>query len=168
MIDYEKWDCNRQGVELRVGNNVQATQALFVEFNPDAKYTLKNHDVIKDNKVYVSAYQIFMHSVDEGDAAIKLVGSYQHWRKLCSLKWFREGIREFTFDGVEQWREDMDTRDRTIAKRKLMEAAENGNVQAQKFLFGDVPKKSPKKKEKDTQEDLGFDPVKEFSRIQGG
>lgn len=169
MIDHKEWDCLREGIQLRFGNNVQGTQALFVEFNnEDAPYTLKPHDVSKGDKTYISAYQVFMNSVDEGEAALKLVGSYGHWRKLCNLKWFKEGITEYGFEGLNQWRADMQTRDKTTAKRRLIQAAESGNVPAQRYLYelGGKPTKAKAK----TEEVAGFsiDPSKVLKELNGG
>jgi hypothetical protein len=169
MIDYRSWDCKKQGVNLRLGNNVQATQGLFYEWGADeASYTLKNEDVIKGGSHYVSMYQVYMNSVDEYEAALKLVGSMQHWRKLCNLEWFREGIPQFSFDGIEQWRKDMEARDRMLAKRLLIESAENGNVTAQKTLYGDSPKKAGRKKKPEQKEEHSLNPVAELGRITGG
>ena len=139
-INYEQWDCKQQRVPLKVGRNADATQSLFYEFPVDkdeAPYTLKNEDIEYNGKQKVSAYQVYMHSVDEYDAAIKLVGSMKHWRKLCALKWFMEGIPEHSFEGLESWRDDMRLRDESLAKRQLIEAAQAGNVAAQKLLFGE-------------------------------
>lgn len=171
MIDYENWDCRSQGVVLRLGNNVQATKGLFYEHLSDtAAYTLKNEDVIRDGKHYVSAYQVYMHSIDESDAALKLVGSYRHWRKLLDLDWFVKGDPQLGHEGLEQWRIDMDQRDRTLAKKQLLESAANGNVQAQKLMYGaDAPKKAGRKaKPKPEQSKPRLDLVSELSRIEEG
>lgn len=168
MIDYKHWDCKRQGVNLRLGNNVQATQGLFYEWGADeASYTLKNEDVIKDGNHYVSMYQVYMNSIDEYDAALKIVGSMQHWRKLCNLEWFREGIPQFSFDGLEQWRKDMEARDKMKAKKLLIESAENGNVTAQKALYGPESSKSPgRKKKPEDKEQHSINPVAELAKIK--
>lgn len=155
-INYEEWDCKQQRVTLKVGKGLDATQALFYEFpsphKETATYTLKNQDVEYKGTQRISAYLVYMHSVDEYDAAIKLVGSMKHWRKLCSLSWFMEGVPEYSFEGLEQWREDMRLRDESLAKRQLMEAAHGGNVNAQKLLFGTPSKKTKEEKpvKKDT------------------
>ena len=150
MIEYTTWDCKQQRVKLKAGMNNDATQALFYEFptGKEATYTLKNDDVMYKGSLRVSAYQVYMHSVDEYDAAIKLVGSMKHWRKLCGLKWFMQGMPEHSFEGLESWREDMALRDASLAKKQLQESALGGNVNAQKILFGSTEKpKKPQKKE---------------------
>lgn len=154
MIDYTTWDCKQQRVKLKAGMNNDATQALFYEFptGKEATYTLKNDDVMYKDKLRVSAYQVYMHSVDEYDAAIKLVGSMKHWRKLCNLKWFMQGMPEHSFEGLESWREDMALRDASLAKKQLQESALGGNVNAQKILYGSVEKPKAKAKPEETPE----------------
>lgn len=154
-INYEQWDCKQQRVQLKVGRNLDATQGLFYEFpgnKDDAAYTLKNEDVEYNGKQKVSAYQVYMHAIDEYDAAIKLVGSMKHWRKLCGLKWFIEGIPEHSFEGLDSWREDMRLRDESRAKKQLMDSAMSGNVAAQKVLFGEKKETKPKTKAKEDPE----------------
>lgn len=96
------------------------TQTLFVDVGmPTDKYetlyTMREHDY----KGFISAYQIYMHSADEYEAAMKLVGSIDHWNRLCSLKWFMKG--GVGFSGIEQWRKDMINRDLSYAKKALIE-----------------------------------------------
>lgn len=100
-------------------------------------YTLKENDTDLP-----SAYKIYMSSADEYDAAIKILGSMRHWRRLCGLKWFMEGIPMSGFDGLKAWRKDMEMRDKSTAKKQLMISAEDGNVSAQRALYlNDEPKK---------------------------
>lgn len=123
--------------KLRASNGVQITEALFEEtiqgssrqsFEPI--YTLRDYEY----KGKPSAYYIYINSIDEADAALKLVGSLAHWRKLCSLKWFIKGRKEVGFEGLSQWREDMKNRDRTFAKNVLLTEAKLGNVTAARAL----------------------------------
>ena len=170
-INYSEWDCKQQRVQLKVGRNVDATQSLFYEFpgnKEEATYTLKNEDVEYKGKQKVSAYQVYMHAVDEYDAAIKLVGSMKHWRKLCDLNWFLEGAPEHSFEGLNQWREDMRLRDESLAKRQLMDSASAGNVNAQKILYGSKP--VPKKKEEaPVQDNSGLSGIVEsIKKAKGG
>lgn len=118
--------------------NRPRTESLFVEtINPEiAKryppvYTMRESE--RDG--CPSAYQIFMNSDNEFDAAMKIVGCMRHWRRLCGLKWFMEGSEEKAFDGLKQWREDKAAKDELEAIKLLKEQAENGNVTAQKILF---------------------------------
>lgn len=137
-------------MNLRGKNGVMLTQGLFVEHgNKDAPYSFRQEDFTKNGKTYKSIYQIYMQCVDEHEAALKIVGSLAHWRKLCGLSWFMDGLHigpienGYDLPGVAQWREDMAARDASRAKKLLMEAAEEGNVQAQRILF-DSSNKTPK------------------------
>ncbi len=116
---------------------VQKTESLFIEtIQPqpaktyEPLYSLRDYD----HKGYPSAYQIYMDSIDERDAAIKLVGSMAHWRKLCSLKWFMDGRLEAGFEGIDVWRSDMAARDATEAKRVLLMQCKDDNVPAARAL----------------------------------
>lgn len=135
MIDYAEYtgyknaDPEQVRSDLRAMNGVRITEALFEEtiqrsskgkFEP--KYTLKEYEV--NGKP--SAYQIYMHSIDETDAALKLVGSMAHWSKLCKLHWFIYGREDIGFDGLLQWRKDMLYRDRSFAKKVLLDNAKRG------------------------------------------
>lgn len=123
------------------------TEALFVEtiqaqsrktYTP--LYSLRDYD----HKGYQSAYQIYMSSIDERDAAMKLVGSMAHWRKLCSLKWFMVGRLECQFEGLLQWREDMSARDSSEAKRVILEQCKLDNVPAARALDAMAKQKKAK------------------------
>ena len=125
--------------KLRGSNGVQLTEALFEETCLAAKRKDPNYQALYSLKEYpttdrLSAYQIYMNSVDETEAALKLVGSLPHWRKLCSLKWFLTGREDCGFEGLLQWRQDMWDRDRSKAKKVLMDLASEGNVTAARSL----------------------------------
>jgi hypothetical protein len=132
--------------ELRGGNNIMLTQALFVEFgNKDAPYTMK-HESYKSHK---SIYEIYMESTDEYEAALKIVKNMVHWEKLCELKWFMEGLPEKNIRGLRHWRDDMKRRDASLAKKQLMDEAKVGNVSAMRLLYETSNKTTagrPKKK----------------------
>ena len=114
------------------------TQGLFYEFNnPDAPYTLRDEDFTnRAGKTYTSAAAIYRNAVDEYDAAIKLVGSWSHWKILLSLDWFVNGadLGGYIFDGIKCWREEMTVRDSSLSKKLLQEQADEGNVTAMKYL----------------------------------
>lgn len=102
-------------------------------------YTLKERD-----GELPSAYRVYMSSVDEYEAAMKLLGSMRHWRRLCGLNWFMKGIPEKGFDGLASWRKDMELRDKSKAKKQLKEAAEAGVVSAQQTLYRGASQPKPK------------------------
>lgn len=141
-------------IKLLGDNGIQLTQGLFVEFDPKAPYTMQVRDKqTKNGHTAISVYQVYMDSIDEYDAAMRIVGNLEHWRKLCGLKWFREGIAGVVSIGLDQWREDMAMRDASKAKEQLIKSVESSNVNASKFLY----EASTKKKSKDVK------PVKQES-----
>lgn len=143
------WDIRDTNYPLRGGNNIMFTQGLFYEFgNSDAIYTLKSEDVTRDGKTYISVYKVFLESTDEYEAAMRIVGSMQHWRKLCSQSWFTDGMDVHSWEGIKQAREDMVVRDKSLAKKQLMEAAVSGNVTAMKTIYGEVPVKASSRRNK--------------------
>jgi len=97
-----------------------------------------------------------MSSIDEYDAAIKLVGSMAHWRKLCALSWFLQGRTLCGFEGLIQWREDMAARDATEAKRVLLDQCKQDNVSAARAL--DKVAKDAVKRPKSPKRDISAGP----------
>ena len=132
---------------LKDSRGVIMTKSLFVEAQD---WAVKKKGKIKpiyslteyEREGCPSAYQIYMNSVDEYEAAMKLVGSMRHWRKLCELDWFMNGIHDNAMcEGLLQWREDMRLRDSSRAKRQLVLAASEGDTaSARKLLDTSTPK----------------------------
>lgn len=121
---------------LKDPRGVQRCETLFHGMNKRGEKYPSIYAMGEDErKGLPSAYLIYMHSIDEREGALKLVGSMRHWRKLLSLKWFREGDMRFGHEGVEKWREDMAFRDRSLAKSVLLEAAKKGDIGAAKKLL---------------------------------
>ncbi len=121
--------------DLRDVRGHPRTKSLFIDNKPDTSlnetyYTLREYE----REGYPSAYIVYMTSVDEADAAMKLVGNMSHWEKLCKAKWFLEGSDPIGHRGIISWRRDMAARDETSAKRSLIQEAEMGNVTAAKAL----------------------------------
>lgn len=163
------WDVRSSPVRLKGENGILLTQKLFLEFGDEqSPYTLKAHDVEKDGVTYVSLYKVYMESADEYEAAMRLLGSMKHWRKLCGLKWFQEGWEEHGFDGLTLMREDMMNRDRSLAKSELLKAASIGNVSAMKILYDQAAPKKPVRQQK-TQNNTGVeqDLLTSFAVIRG-
>lgn len=115
------------------------TQALFREKITKNSYEsgYRPHYTLKERTTdgLPSAYQIYINSVDEYDAAMKLVGSMKHWRKLCDLGWFLNEDTEKGFAGLYQWREDMRLRDESLAKEALLNQTKKGSVSAASSLY---------------------------------
>lgn len=159
-------------------NNVLLTAALFVEradqwadikaqrkaegkWDHEPIYTLGEHEV----EGVLSAYQIYMNSVDEFDAALKLVGSVFHWQELCKKDWFLEQ--------VNQWREHMALRDFSLAKMTTLQEAATGDGAAARHLLNfshkvinppplkPKAKKAAAKKSKEEEIDTELDAISE-------
>lgn len=80
-----------------------------------------------------SAYQIYMASTDEYEAAMKLVGSMEHWDMLCSRDWFMEPSK--ITRGLLQWRQDMQRRNASIGLKTTIQNAKKGDgASARKLL----------------------------------
>jgi hypothetical protein len=112
-------DCKYSASEFKDVRSVYKTESLFCEtISPQSKKSYKPLYTLKDvpHRGLPSTYAIYIDSVDEYDAAMRIVGSMAHWNKLCSLKWFMEG-REGIFRGVDQWREEMKARDKSTDRR---------------------------------------------------
>ena len=133
---------------LKDMRGVIKTQSLFLEsqqYKLKAKYPPLYSLTEEEREGLPSAYQIYMHSSDEYEAAMKLVGSLRHWRRLCALDWFMDGIPEKMFEGLKQWREDMRLRDISEAKSQLRIAAQKGDTASARKLL-DSSKTTEEKK----------------------
>jgi len=111
---------------------------IFSEFNKTRHddypplYTMRE----KPWKGLPSAYQIYMYSDSEYEAAMKLVGSWQHWQRLLKSKPFVEGIEETgQWVGLQAWRDEKEIKDKATAYNQLKMSASQGQVQAQKMIF---------------------------------
>lgn len=111
---------------------------LFYEFNQQRHedyppiYTMREEPW----KGLPSAYLIYMYSDSEYEAAMKLVGSWHHWQRLCKSKPFMEGIRDGNqWVGLEAWRKEKEIKDKAHAYNQLKINAAQGNVQAQKLIY---------------------------------
>lgn len=83
-----------------------------------------------------SAYLIYMLSDSEYEAAMKLVGSWNHWQRLLKCKPFMEGSDESgSWVGLQQWREEKRIQEKAHAFNQLKISAAQGNVTAQKIIY---------------------------------
>ena len=129
---------------LKDPRGVQRTETLFHGINKkEEKYPSIYSLTEEERKGLPSAYYIYMNSIDEHDAALKLVGTMKHWRKLCKLKWFMCGDVRFGFEGIEKWREDMALRDISLAKSILLKNAQRGDTAAARKLLDEYKSQIP-------------------------
>jgi hypothetical protein len=133
-------EVTKQALRPKVGNElpipkrfVGCTKALFVEHRHNttvkekSPYCLKANDHTYKGEVYRSMYLIYMSCDSEYEAAIKLLGNYQHWTKLKRCNWF--------LPYVEEWNAELVLRESALAKAKLVALTEAGNVTAARTLL---------------------------------
>ena len=111
---------------------------IFYEFNKVAHeeypplYTMREDEWAG----LPSAYQIYMLSDSEYEAALKLVGSWQHWQRLLKCRPFMEGSDDGgAWVGLESWRKEKEIREKALAFNQLKISAAGGNVTAQKLIY---------------------------------
>ena len=111
------------------------TASLFLETTRDSNMppVLTLMDYNKNG--LPSAYLIYMESETEYDAAMKIVGSMNHWRKLTATPWFLNGDPDRGFTGLEQWRRDMAMRDANMAMSILRSRVADGDQKSAQFLL---------------------------------
>jgi len=151
-------------------NGHYAIKQMFLELNDGGGvkgvkpcFTLKN----REHKGYPSAYEVYMSSVDEYDAALKLAPNMRVWDKMLESEWFMNGMDQRSFDGVSAWREHMRLRDASLAKRVLLEKASDNDVSAAKALLGEVKVKKPvgRANKKTKAELASVSRIKEFKKL---
>lgn len=119
-------------------------RAIFWELsNPERRIAIPPLYTLKMDTAFglPSAYKIYMDSVDEYEAGIKIAGNMKNWRSLCKSPWFMMGDPNHAHEGLVQWRKDMEARDKSAAKIQLQAKAEAGNVAAMTKLYNMSPKK---------------------------
>lgn len=134
---------DKQSLRPKVGKSlpieerfVGCTKALFYEYRHQttvkdilAPYCLKANDHTYRGKVYKSMYLIYMSCDSEYEAAMKLLGNYRHWTKLKRCNWF--------LPYVEEWNAELKLRESALARSKLVQLTEAGNVTAARTLLND-------------------------------
>jgi hypothetical protein len=110
---------------------------------PKPIYTLKQKH--KPELGLISAYQLYMESADEYEAALKICPSLVEWERMAKAKWFLEGASPAPggFEGLKVWREHMRMRDASLAKKQLLEQTNEGNVTAAKALLAETKVRKP-------------------------
>ena len=140
-------DCIFPRKKLLSSIGSQLTQGLFYEYRhqtptTECLYTLKDTDWNGCKSMYL----IYMNAGSEYEAALKLLGSWSHWNKLCQCTWFKPYI--------ESWREEREIREAAIGKATLIDKALEGNVSAAKELVNQIKEtgKLGRKSQKDKDE----------------
>ena len=126
-------------------------------------YTLK----VSPQHGLPSAYSMYMDSTDEYEAAMKICGTMKAWRALCRSNWFMTGFKEHGHEGLHQWRQDMEARDKSLAKQQLQAKADEGNVAAMTKLYNIAPKKPDSRLKKIEEERTPSKVVDLTERMKG-
>ncbi|QDP52433.1 MAG: hypothetical protein Unbinned96contig1001_50 [Prokaryotic dsDNA virus sp.] len=128
--------------KYKASNGVYLKRELFLEWNnPDAEFSIRDtgqeeYYEANSGKKYRSLPYLYRQSLDEYECAILMLGSYEHWKKLCACEWFKTGKLNGTqFSGLNDWREEKALADEMSAKKVLMQAIEEGDLQAAKFMY---------------------------------
>ena len=143
-------DDTRYGINKR-----HLTKALFMELSesPDVYpplFTLKDYD----HNGFPSLYKLYMQYDSEYEAALQILGSWPHWKELCKCSWFKPYRNTWEAERLE--------RDKAVAKKQLLNSALEGNVTAQRILYGTPPdeakrKRATTKKENEAAETLSHE-----------
>lgn len=121
-------------------------------------FTIQEFDIEKGGKKYKSLYKLFMESVDEYDFATTHLGGLHVWEQLVSTNWFYNGYRAHR--GVEAWREDLRARDESLAKKAVMLAVREGDINAAKKLWDKSKKPTETKRGRFKKEEVIKEAVK--------
>lgn len=122
-------ECLFSEEELRGGSRRFRTQSLFWEARRiygDVAKPLYNMTP-NDNEHTLSMYKIYMSYDNEYEAAMRILGDWDHWENLCAHKPFMKKL--------EKWRQERTIREEALAHNILVEAARQGNVTAAKTLL---------------------------------
>ena len=162
-------DIKEQWNALYAPNGVFSIRKLFRELSTPAMrkkyppmFTLKPYEY----KGLPSAYQIYMDSIDEFDAATKLVPNLKVWDQLKNASWFRNGDVAHSFDGLVSWRRHMKDRDASAAKATLLAKVASGDVTAAKAVLADTKTKATvgRKTKKTTEEKASITRIEAFRK----
>lgn len=144
-IKKEKLDRAFSGLRNVPDKLHRATQALFWENRHACRW--KERDFYppynlgkRDHDDTLSMCQIYYQCSSEYEAAMVLLGDYDHWERLCNCNWFKKHI--------DKWREEKLRRDKALGRSMIVELAQSGNLAAAKYL----DKLSSPKQEKPTVE----------------
>lgn len=121
--------------KFRTGiSNRLITEDLFWEWTTDRNdpicmFTLMPYERTKEDGTKVpSLHKLYMEMMDSSEYAFanKYFESWSHWKKIAT----NNKIAPF----VEKWREELEFKIRKEAFDRIKEAAENGSLEANKFI----------------------------------
>jgi len=159
-------------------NGTYAVQKAFWELSTPKErkkyppiFTLKQNDFYdkEQDKMLPSAYNVYMDSVDEYDAATKLAPNMKVWDIMKVPAWFMEGDLPHGHQGLKVWREHMQARDASLAMKALHKKVKQGDTTAAKALLAESKKKAPvgRKSKKTPADKATSSRILEFKKKQG-
>lgn len=134
------------------------TKGLFKE-TCDLKHIKPIYTLSDEPKEgFISAREVYMNANDpsEYQVAIDMVGSWEHWKRLCECDWFMEC--------VTRWREELELKLRSNALRSIVnQSLKEGKeaVSAAKYIVEGGWKGSQNKRGRPSK-----DEIKREARIQ--
>ena len=132
--------------KLYVKNGNFAKVKMFWEMSaPEARKEYPPVFTLKQNayKDLPSAYETYMDSVDEYDAATKIAPNMKVWDELVATKWFFEGEPRHGHQGLRVWREHKRAKDASAMKALLITKAKGGDTTAAKAVLQETKTKAP-------------------------
>lgn len=110
----------------------RATQALFWEYRHNVRWKERGITPLfnlskQDKNDTLSMYQLYMQCASDYEAALVILGNWDHWKKLCATPWFPRHL--------EKWRADRDERLQFLAQETVVNALLNGNITAAKHVL---------------------------------
>lgn len=127
----ERWEAAYAG-EIHVPKDMnRATAALFWEKRHESRTLERGKKPLfnmsmRDHDDTLSFPQLYFQCDSDYEAAMVILGSFEHWQRLCEAKWFAEKL--------VKWKEEKAQRDIAHGRAKIKELANSGNLAACKFL----------------------------------
>lgn len=144
----ERWEAATSG-KIHVPKDMnRATAALFWEKRHEARLKQRGKTPLfnlsmRDHDDTLSFPQLYYQCDSDYEAAMVILGSFEHWQRLCEAKWFAEKLA--------LWQEEKALRDIAHGRAKIRELADGGNLAACKFLAAGGLSKKPAADEKPTK-----------------
>lgn len=137
--------------ELNVPESMnRATQAMFWEHRHGVRW--KERGIVpiynlgyKDHNGTLSMRQIYLQCTTEYEAAMVLLGRWDHWERLCNTPWFPAHL--------EKWKEEKAIQEGALGRNTILELAAKGNLSAAKYLDQERQGSTPSRKPKPAKED---------------
>ena len=127
-------------------DNGHPFNGIFKEIPPNGVSKIKGripppvYTILPEDNELPSAHKIFMESMNEYDAAMKLVPSWEYWKNML-----RTSVRIAKL--IDEWREEKLLKDQAAARQMLWDQAKKGNVSAQRILYESKKEEAAQKRQ---------------------